>query len=78
MAAAQSIFSEATRPVEDVERVSGLQYTHPIMLPEDVQAGFEVASPPLRALALLLDLIFSAITTYVVVLCFMLALGFTG
>ena len=53
----QSLFSEATRPVEDVERVSGLEYTHPIMLPEDVQAGFEIASPITRAMALLLDLI---------------------
>ena len=69
--ASNTIFTEATRPGRDIERVSTLSYTHPVVLPEDVKAGFEVASPPLRVAALALDLAISIVVTIIV--CMMLA-----
>ncbi|MCC6575606.1 MAG: RDD family protein [Planctomycetes bacterium] len=70
MAAVRPIFTDATRPDTNVERVGTLAYSHPIVLPEDVQARFEVASPPLRAAALAIDLII--ITVISVALVFLL------
>ncbi|CAG0930549.1 hypothetical protein PLCT1_01416 [Planctomycetaceae bacterium] len=55
------IFTDATRPDNDVLRVGTLNYTHAISLPEDVEASFEAASPPIRLGALALDLLFQAI-----------------
>lgn len=49
------IFTDATRPENDVLRVGTLNYTHAISLPEDVEASFEAASPPIRVGALVLD-----------------------
>ena len=50
------VFTDATRPDFNVERVGTLAYTHSIMLPEDVEASFEVGSPLVRVGALALDL----------------------
>lgn len=51
------IFTDATRPDTDVQRVGTLTYTHAISLPEDVEASFEAASPPMRVAALAIDLL---------------------
>lgn len=54
------IFTDATRPDTDVQRVGTLTYTHAISLPEDVEASFEAASPPIRVAALFIDLLIMA------------------
>src|SRR5690606_8093008 len=43
------------RPVQGADRVGTLAWKHEVMLPEDVKAAFEVASPFARVLAFLLD-----------------------
>lgn len=48
-------FTDATRPVQGADRVGTLAWKHEVMLPEDVKAAFEVASPFARVLAFLLD-----------------------
>lgn len=68
------VFTDATRPNTNVERVGTLAYSHPIVLPEDVQARFEVATPPLRAAALAIDL--TIITLASIALVFMAAGAF--
>lgn len=62
------VFTEATRPDADVQRVGTLTYTHAISLPEDVQASFEVASPPLRLGALAIDLAIQVLALLLLVL----------
>ncbi|MCB9896253.1 MAG: RDD family protein [Planctomycetes bacterium] len=49
-------FTDATRPEQGADRVGTLAWKHEVMLPEDVQAAFEVGSPFLRVFAFLLDL----------------------
>jgi uncharacterized RDD family membrane protein YckC len=49
-------FTDATRPVEGADRVGTLAWKHEVMLPEDVKAAFEVASPFPRVVAFLIDL----------------------
>lgn len=49
-------FTDATRPAIGRERVSTLSHLHPVMLPEDVRASVEVASPIARAVAFGIDL----------------------
>lgn len=62
------IFTDATRPDMDVLRVGTLTYTHAIALPEDVEASFELASPPLRLAALCLDLLFQGLAILVLII----------
>lgn len=50
-------FTDATRPVLQADRVGTMQHLHTVPLPEDVEAGFEVASPVSRVWAFLLDML---------------------
>ena len=58
------VFTDATRPDNDVLRVGTLTYTHAIALPEDVEASFEAASPPIRVAALVLDFLVQAMVIF--------------
>ena len=49
-------FTDATRPEQGADRVGTLAWKHEVMLPEDVKAAFEVASPFARTLAFLIDI----------------------
>jgi uncharacterized RDD family membrane protein YckC len=49
-------FTDATRPEQGADRVGTLAWKHEVMLPEDVKAAFEVASPFSRVLAFLIDM----------------------
>lgn len=49
-------FTDATRPVPQADRVGTMLHLHRVPLPEDVEAGFEVASPVTRVWATLIDL----------------------
>ncbi|MCA8911686.1 MAG: RDD family protein [Planctomycetes bacterium] len=49
-------FTDATRPAQGADRVGTLAWKHEVMLPEDVKAAFEVASPFARTLAFLIDI----------------------
>ena len=49
-------FTDATRPEQGADRVGTLAWKHEVMLPEDVQAAFEVGSPFMRVFAFLIDL----------------------
>lgn len=49
-------FTDATRPVQQADRVGTMLHLHRVPLPEDVEAAFEVANPVSRVWALLIDL----------------------
>lgn len=50
-------FSDATRPARDIRAHHQLAYCHSVTLPEGVEASYEVASPVLRLVAGLIDLL---------------------
>ena len=65
-------FTDATRPEQGADRVGTLAWKHEVMLPEDVKAAFEVASPFARTLAFLIDV--AIIMLAVIVIVFLTAI----
>lgn len=72
-------FTDATRPEQGADRVGTLAWKHEVMLPEDVKAAFEVASPFARTLAFLLDIaIIMALVVVLVILATVLFVATMG
>ncbi|MCB9934004.1 MAG: RDD family protein [Planctomycetes bacterium] len=74
-------FTDATRPEQGADRVGTLAWKHEVMLPEDVKAAFEVASPFARTLAFLIDLgiiMLAVLALFLVGMVVLIATAFSG
>ncbi|MCG3183491.1 MAG: hypothetical protein ICCCNLDF_01594 [Planctomycetes bacterium] len=71
-------FTDATRPEPGADRVGTLAWKHEVMLPEDVKAAFEVASPFARSIAFLLDMVIIILAVMVLFLVGMMVAAATA
>ena len=71
-------FTDATRPVEGADRVGTMAWKHEVMLPEDVKAAFEVASPFSRVLAVIIDIGIIMVALIIIVMLALMGLVSTG